>query len=57
MKKKTKSEAGKLGALQTHKKRYEILRELSGLVDKSYLSYLQSWKTEQLSRLLKAYGK
>ena len=56
-KKMTKSEAGKLGAKETHKKRYEILLALSGLVEKSYLNYLQSWKTEQLKRLLDAYKK
>lgn len=57
MKKMTKSEAGKLGAKKTHKKRYEMINELSGLVEKNYLNYLQSWPTEHLKRLLDAYKK
>ena len=56
-KKMSKSEAGKLGANETHKNRYEIIQALSGLVDKSYQNYLLSWKTEHLQRLLNAYKK
>ena len=57
MKKLSKSEAGKLGAEATHKKRYQIIAELSKHVDKNYQNYLLSWKTEYLVRLLNAYKK
>lgn len=40
-KKMTKAQAGKKGAEVTHKKRYEALTELSKLVNKAELNYLQ----------------
>ena len=55
MKKKTKSEAGKMGAEDTYTHRYEILVELSKLVDKPLRNFLIKWKTKQLEILLKAY--
>lgn len=57
MKKLTKSQAGKMGAEATHKKRYEAIKELSKLVDKKFLNYLHSWPTAHLVRLLDAYKK
>ena len=56
-KKMSKSEAGKMGAKETHKKRYEIIQALSGLVDKQYQNFLIKWPTEHLERLLAAYKK
>ena len=53
----TKSEAGLLGAKETHKKRYEMITQLSAYVDKAYQNYLLTWKTEHLQRLLDAYQK
>ena len=53
--KKTKSQAGQLGAKATHRKRYEMLVELSKLVDKPLQNFLIKWKTKQLEILLKAY--
>ena len=54
--KMTKSQAGKEGANVTHKKRYEILLELSKLVDKEYQNFLIKWPTSHLERLLNAYN-
>ena len=53
----TKSESGRMGADVTHKKRYEIIAQLSAYVDKAYQNYLLTWKTEHLQRLLDAYQK
>ncbi len=39
--KKTKSQAGKIGAEATHRRRYEALEELSKLITKAELNYLQ----------------
>ena len=53
---KTKSDAGKLGAQATHKKRYEMLKELGRYLNKNDLNWLQSkWKTAHIERLLQAY--
>ena len=53
----TKSQAGKMGADKTHQKRYEIIKQLSALVDKNYQNFLIKWPTEHLEKLLNAYGK
>lgn len=54
MTKKQKQEAGRLGALATHKRRYDTLTELSKFVNKDDLNWMQAkWKTEQLVTLLK----
>ena len=50
-----KSEAGKLGERVSHKKRYELLLELSALVDKKFQNHLLKWPTEHLEKLLEAY--
>ena len=55
MKKLTKSEAGLLGAKATHKKRYEILVELSAYGDKELQNKLTKWKTKHLEILLQFY--
>ena len=55
--KMNKQEAGRLGAEQTHKERYEIIVQLSAYVDKAYQNYLMNWKTEYLRKLLSAYKK
>lgn len=56
MKKKlSKSQAGKLGAKATHKKRYDALVELSKLVNKNDLNWIQGWPTAHLLKLLEAY--
>lgn len=49
------SESGKRGAEATHKRRYEVLVELSKLVDKPLQNFLIKWKTRQLEILLSAY--
>jgi len=52
-KNKDKVKAGKAGAEQTHKKRYEALVELSKLVNKNDLNWIQAkWKTRQIATLL-----
>ena len=53
----TKSESGSLGALATHKKRNQMIVELSKYVDKPYQNFLLKWKTDHLERLLNAYKK
>lgn len=56
MKKKlTRQEAGKLGALVTHVERYEALTDLSKLVDKKLLNFIQKWPTKHILVLLSAY--
>lgn len=56
MTKKTKQEAGRLGALATHKVRYETITGLSKYVAKVDLNWMQAkWDTKQLVTLLKAY--
>lgn len=55
MKNKDKVKAGKAGAAATHKKRYEALVELSKLVNKNDLNWIQSWPTAHILKLLKAY--
>lgn len=49
--------AGKKGALATHKKRYEMLVELSKHVDHKLYRFITRWPTEHLKALLKAYSK
>ena len=50
----TTSEAGKKGAEATHKKRYEMIVELSKLIDKPDLDWIQAkWKTLQIATLIK----
>ena len=52
-KNKDKVKAGKAGAAATHKKRYEALVELSKLVNKNDLNWIQAkWKTKQIATLL-----
>lgn len=56
--KKTKSEAGKMGAEATHKRRYELLKIVSSQVSKSDLNWIQAkWKTRQIELLVKAWNK
>ena len=57
VKNKDKVKAGKAGAQQTHRKRYEALVELSKLVNKNDLNWLQSWPTAHLLKLLEGYQK
>ena len=58
MKKLTKSEAGKLGADKTHKKRYDAILALSKLVNKNDLNWIQAkWPTTHIEKLLEAYTK
>jgi hypothetical protein len=54
-KKMSRSEAGRMGSDKTHKRRYEILKELSKLVDKHLQNFLLGWPTKHLETLLKAY--
>lgn len=56
-KNKVKSKAGKLGAMATHRKRYDMLIELSKKVDPQLYRFLHKWPTEHLKVLLKAYSK
>lgn len=56
MKKKlSRSETGKLGALVTHIERYGALSDLSKLVDKKLLNFIQKWPTKHILVLLSAY--
>ena len=53
-KNKDKVRAGKAGANATHRKRYEALVELSKLISKSDLDWIQAkWKTTQIATLIK----
>lgn len=54
----SKSEAGQMGAEATHKKRYEMIVELSSLLSKDDLNWVSAkWKTTQIAKLLEAYRK
>ena len=56
MKNKDKVRAGKAGAQQTHKKRYEALTELSKYLNKHDLNWIQAkWETTHILKLLEAY--
>ena len=57
MKNKDRVRAGKLGAEATHKKRHEALVELSKLVSKSDLNFIQKWPTKHILTLLKVWDK
>lgn len=51
---KVKQRAGRLGGKATNRVRHETLVELSKLVDKDDLSWMQAkWRTEQLVKMLK----
>lgn len=51
--KMSKSEAGAKGAEATHRRRYEALQELSKLVAKPDLNWIQAkWKTTHILKLL-----
>ena len=53
-KNKDKVRAGKAGANQTHRKRYEDIAELSKLIDKSDLNWIQAkWETTHIATLIK----
>ena len=57
-KKLTKSESGKLGANETHKERYELLKTVSANVSKTDLNWIQAkWKTKQIKLLVEAWKK
>lgn len=45
-------EKGKEGAKKTHRKRYEMIVELSGILDKQTLNKVQNWKTEYIETFL-----
>lgn len=49
----TRSEAGMEGAKATHRKRYEAIKELSSLIAKDDLNWIQSkWKTEHIIKMV-----
>ena len=51
--KKILSDAGKKGAEIKHRHRYEMLVELSKLIDKKYQNRILKWPTEHLEILWK----
>ena len=58
IKKKTKSEAGKMGSDATHKVRYGLLKIVSSQVSKKDLNWIQAkWKTKQIQMLVSAWNK
>ena len=53
-KNKDKVRAGKAGAEALHRKRYEMITELSKLIDKPDLNWVQAkWKTTHIATLIK----
>ncbi|MEK6884196.1 MAG: hypothetical protein AABY22_31490 [Nanoarchaeota archaeon] len=51
---KLKQKAGRLGAAVTHKTRWEIIKELSGLYDKKKLDwFMTKWRTRHLVELIR----
>ena len=46
---------GKQGSDKRWKKRYEALVELSKLVNKNDLNWIQRWPTDHILKLLEAY--